>query len=299
MHLDLSWLQALIVTADCGSFQSAALKAGLGRATLRNRVEALERQVGLSLLVRTVRGVELTSAGAAFLPRARALVADSTALARFAQSHTDEVSGDVHICAPVGMPAQLHALALGRIRQLHPGLRIRLVLLEDPTTSGPEADFVLHFCPRVTRGDFRTVRLARVPLRLVASPAYVAQRGLPRSVDELNAHSLLVWTAPGDDGSRLPLQSGGWVPANPAVRSADIATLRSLAESGEGIAFVPHVEALAPVLGDEPLTEVLPEIVGREISLWILMPTPTAGSLRTRAIVQISQDLHKVLTAAD
>jgi LysR family transcriptional regulator, regulator of abg operon len=74
--LEFSWLEALVVTVEHGSFQTAAQRLGVSRATLRNRVEALEGHVGLPLLVRTVRGVELTDAGGPFLARARALLAD-------------------------------------------------------------------------------------------------------------------------------------------------------------------------------------------------------------------------------
>lgn len=97
--LDVSWIEAFVVTVQHGSFQAAAQKLGVSRATLRHRVEALEKYIGLPLLVRTVRGVELTDAGERFLARARALLADAIALARFSGEHAGEIVGELRIRA--------------------------------------------------------------------------------------------------------------------------------------------------------------------------------------------------------
>jgi DNA-binding transcriptional LysR family regulator len=290
--LDFSWLEAFVATVEHGSFQTAAQKLGVSRATLRNRVESLESHVGLALLVRSVRGVELTDAGGPFLARARALLADAAALARFSDERTGEVTGELRILAPVGMPSLLHALALSQIRRRYPGVRIHFDLHPDPTSDvGPEVDFVLHFSPRVTRGDFRTVCVASFPARLIAGPAYLADRGTPHGPNDLQEHTLLSWVAPGEDGTRWPLQSGGWVHVDPAVRSPDIGTLRGLANAGLGIAFVPDAEEVRPLVSPEEIVPVLPDLVGQEISLWILMPNARAGAGRTRAALQITKDI--------
>ncbi|MFT3772609.1 MAG: LysR family transcriptional regulator [Minicystis sp.] len=179
--MELSWLEALVITVEHGSFQTAAHKLGVSRATLRGRVEALERHVGLPLLVRTVQGVELTDAGESFLVRARSLLVEAAALARFSDEREANVTGELCIRVPVGIPAMLHVLALTYLRQRYSGVRIRFEVHADPTADlGPETDFVLHFCPRVARGDLHTVRVASFPVRLIASAAYLAERGAPR-----------------------------------------------------------------------------------------------------------------------
>jgi DNA-binding transcriptional LysR family regulator len=290
--LELSWLKALVVTVEHGSFQMAAQKLNISRATLRNRVEALESLVGLPLLVRTIRGVELTDEGAPFLARAQALLAEAAALARFSDECSGEVSGELRIRAPVGVPPLLHALAISQIRRRYPGVRIRFDPHPDPTSDvGPDTDFILHFCPRVTRGDFRTVRLASFPARLIASPAYLAQRGTPQGTADLTGHSLLSWVAPSEDGTRWPLLSGGWLAVDPAVCSPDIETVRGLANAGLGIAYVPDADEVRPLLAPEDLVPVLPDLVGRQLSLWILMPDARAGAGRTRASLQVAKDI--------
>lgn len=290
--LDLTWIEAFVLTVQHGSFQTAAQKLGISRATLRNRVEALEQCVGLPLLVRTVRGVELTDAGKPFLVRARALLADAVALTRFASEDTVEITGDLRIRAPVGMPPLLHTLTLAHIQRRYPRVKICLDLRADPTADiGKETDFILHFCPRVTHGDFRTVRLASFPVRLVASPAYLAERGAPRGPSDFHEHTLLSWTAPGEDGMRWPLRAGGWTRVDPAVRSTDIGALRGLANAGLGIAFVPDAEELRPLAHPEDLVPVLPDLVGTELSLWILMPGLNADAGRTRAALEVAKDI--------
>ena len=291
MPLDLSWLEALVATVEHGSFQSAALKQGVSRGTLRSRVEALEAHVGVPLLVRTIRGVELTDAGRPFLGRARELLREAATLARFADDQSGEVTGEIHMCVPVGMPPQAHALALSQLRQRYPGVRIHFEVHHDPASAGPETDFVLHFGPRETHGDFNTLRLFTFPARLVASPAYLAERGSPRAPEDLKDHVVFAWVAPGDDGTRLPLLAGGSIQVDPAVRSPDIGTLRELAVRGMGIAFVPDPEEAALLVGAEGVVQVLPDVVGTECPLWIRMPTARAGAGRTRAALEITKDI--------
>lgn len=291
MHVDLLWLEALLATVEHGSFQTAALKLGVSRATLRSRVEALESHVGLPLLVRTVKGVEVTDLGGPFLLRAKALLAEATALARFADEQEGEVTGELRICVPVGTPPQVHALALAQVRRRYPGVRVHFEARADPATCGPEMDFVLHFCPRVTRGDFHTVRLFSFPMHLVASAAYLAERGAPRSVAELAEHALLSWIAPGEDGTRWPLRAGGHVAVQPAVRSPDIGLVRSLVSAGLGLALVPDAGGVAPLIGEADLVPVLPSVIGKELSLWMLMPTARTSAGRTRAVVEITREI--------
>lgn len=290
--MDLSWLEALVATVEHGSFQTAAQKLGVSRATLRSRVEALESRVGLPLLIRTVRGVELTDAGGPFLDRARALLAEAASLARFSDEHGGEVTGTVRIRAPVGMPSMMHAFALSEMRRRYPGVKIHFEVHPDPPAGAElDADFVLHFCPRIVRGDFHTVRLSTFPVRLIAHPGYLAERGAPQRPEELSEHALLSWTAPGEDGRRWPLKGGGWLQVDPAVWSADIGVVRGLASAGMGIALVPDPEDVGPFVSRQDVVPVLPGAVGAELSLWLLMPTPRAGAGRTRALVEITKDI--------
>jgi DNA-binding transcriptional LysR family regulator len=76
------------------------------------------------------------------------------------------------------------------------------------------------------------------------------------------------------------------------VRSPHIETLRELASAGVGIAYVPDPVEVAPHVGKDELVRVLPEVIGQELSIWILMPTPRMGAGRTRAVLEITKGLR-------
>jgi DNA-binding transcriptional LysR family regulator len=74
MDVDMALLRAFVVTADERHFGRAAIRLHLSQQALSKRIQRLERLLGVRLLDRTSRRVEMTTAGARFLPHARTAV---------------------------------------------------------------------------------------------------------------------------------------------------------------------------------------------------------------------------------
>ncbi|MFD5134088.1 LysR family transcriptional regulator [Streptomyces olindensis] len=72
--MDLKAVRAFVAIADSGQFQKAAVDLSLTQQAVSKRIAALEKDLGVRLLVRTPRGAELTIDGQALLPHARALL---------------------------------------------------------------------------------------------------------------------------------------------------------------------------------------------------------------------------------
>ncbi|GGY28326.1 LysR family transcriptional regulator [Streptomyces djakartensis] len=72
--MDLKAVKAFVAIADAGQFQKAAVDLSLTQQAVSKRIAALEKDLGVRLLVRTPRGAELTIDGQALLPHARALL---------------------------------------------------------------------------------------------------------------------------------------------------------------------------------------------------------------------------------
>ncbi|MFT3772610.1 MAG: LysR substrate-binding domain-containing protein [Minicystis sp.] len=103
---------------------------------------------------------------------------------------------------------------------------------------------------------------------------------------------MLSWTAPGENGTRWPLQAGGWLSVDSTVCSSDIETVRGLATAGLGIALVPDPDEIRPLINHGDVVRVLPDVVGTDLSVWMLMPTARVGARRTRAIVEITKEIR-------
>src|SRR5438045_6825872 len=78
MKIDFDGIQAFVLIAELGGFRKAANYLHLTQTALTRRVQKLESYLGVRLLERTTRSVELTAVGRNFLPQAQRMVNELT-----------------------------------------------------------------------------------------------------------------------------------------------------------------------------------------------------------------------------
>lgn len=76
IDIDTRWLQDFIVLAETLSFSKAATIRLVSQAAFSRRIKALEEQLGIRLVDRSTKPVQLTNDGVQFLQLARAILAD-------------------------------------------------------------------------------------------------------------------------------------------------------------------------------------------------------------------------------
>ncbi|MCO4747027.1 MAG: LysR family transcriptional regulator [Proteobacteria bacterium] len=293
--MELYELRALVGAADSGSFSRAAAILGSSRATLRKRVDALEKRVGQALLVRSPDGVEPTETGARFLPEARALLAQADALKCSLESKDDVHLGELHIVLPVGASPHTGTAIISTLRSRHPSMRIRTTVTVNPLLDFPvDADVVIHLGDRPRKGPFRVFGRPS-GLGLYASGAYLEQHGTPTSLEDLADHDLLGWVRQGTDGRSWPLRGGGTVAIAPWFRCNEVHRLVLLVAAGQGISLLPMSMIVRPVAVGAELVPVLPRVVGGDESLYVLTPQATSQSARSRAVVRVMQEFAQRL----
>jgi DNA-binding transcriptional LysR family regulator len=236
MKTTLDELQAFVAVIDTGSITAAAEQleqtvSGVSRALAR-----LERKLGTTLLRRTTRRLELTEEGAAFLGRARSILAAVEEAEDHMAVRRQQPAGRLRIDA--ASPFMLHVIVplVGEFRRLYPQIELELAsndqiidLLERRTDVairiGPLRDSTLHARP-----------LGSSRLRVLASPGYLERHGRPRKVEDLARHVLLGFSQP-ESLNRWPLRDrrGGEVRIEPQVSASSGETLRQLALAGEGL----------------------------------------------------------------
>jgi len=294
--MELSQLRAFVAVLDSGSLLNASKCLNVSRTTLQARVAALEESLGVELFVRTHRGVEPTEFGRHFAEGARELLQSADILASSTAREGEKVIGELHVRASVGFPPQVGAMLASKVARLHPQLKIVLELDADPTRElSAQSDVIMHFGPPPTSGAFRTFALIRFPEHLLASPSYLETHGRPASIDELREHRLMSWMYPGFDGCRWPLREGGHFAVSPVFLSNHVYTVRELAARGEGIALLPDADIAKGAVQGEEFEIVLPELVGRETGIWVLLPEAQAATPRSRAAVELLRELSQGL----
>jgi DNA-binding transcriptional LysR family regulator len=285
--MDLEEFKAFPAVVETGSFLSAATNLNVARATLRRRVEALEARAGVPLLERSARGVIVTPAGSLLASRGRLVVQEASALVASVRALGREPVGVLRSCVPVGLPPHMLAPLFMAMRAAYPRLSLQVRFSEDPVNSAlDDVDLLAHFGPVSPAGSWISYEVMRTREWLIASADYLERRGTPTSIEALAGHELLSWLAPGEDGRVWPVRSGEPLEVEPVLVTADVHLLRQCVIAGMGIALVPDAQLPDPGVPHDAIVPVLPDLIGRERSLHVTIPTALASLPKLSAVMR-------------
>jgi DNA-binding transcriptional LysR family regulator len=257
--VELRQLEYFAAVARHRHFTRAAEALYVTQPALSQQIRRLEAELGLALLRRTSRGVELTAAGADLLGHAERVLAEVAAARAVMDRHTGVSRGVVRVAATAADAARLPE-ALAGFHADHPGIQIAL-------RQGSAAEVVAL----VRRGavDVAVLALTDEPAGVVTTP--LADEPLRVAVgvdDELAGATLALDALRGrafilaEPGTALratvlaATQAAGFSPL-PLFEVGDPATVRYLVRAGLGIALVPAswLERPGPVVGAADLVE--------------------------------------------
>jgi DNA-binding transcriptional LysR family regulator len=283
--MDLKRMAMLAAVVEQGSMRRAARALGLTPSAVSQQIRQLERETGVTLLRRSTRHLALTDAGEAFYQGCSEMVAAArSAHERLAALH-DSVVGELSVSAPVGFAAAHLTNALLPVLRRHPALTLRIVATDDQLDVMKERiDVAIAIGTSPPASSLVRRHLADWQNVLVASPAYLDERGTPRRVTELATHvfvTLPPWHHPADvltgpRGERYRLQ------VTPRVVSNNQQTIKQLALAGVGLSF--HVAPeIAQELADGRLKRVLPHWSLPRLSVDALMPPRSTQPAKVRA----------------
>ena len=127
MKIDFDGIQAFVVIAELGGFSKAAEQLHLTQTALTRRIQKLESYLGLKLLDRTTRYVELTSVGRDFLPQAQAIVNEVTRSIEGLKDMSRHSHGSFALACVPTMAAHILPEFISKYAEICPGNRIRLL----------------------------------------------------------------------------------------------------------------------------------------------------------------------------
>jgi DNA-binding transcriptional LysR family regulator len=189
---ELHAAEVFLQVVRAGGFTRAAKVLGRSTSTLSRVVADLERQLGAQLLARTTRRQHLTEAGALYVGHAERLLA----IQRAGRDAIAELTGGVprgrlRVTMPVSVGERLLGPIVADLRRRHPELRLELDL-SDRALPLVEGGFDLAIrVGRLADSSLRAQLLGKVPVRLVASPRYLARHGTPSHPDQLARHACI------------------------------------------------------------------------------------------------------------
>ena len=175
---------------ESGSFTRAAHDMNLSQPSVSRIIGELEARLGVKLLLRTTRRLTLTAAGEKFLARARDVLADLDE-AEDAARGVDSLRGTLRVALPVVFGMREVIPRLPEFLARHPLLRVELRVSDAYQDLVAEGVDVAIRLGRLADSTFGARRLATLPRFVVASPAYLKTRGIPRSPAELAKHDCI------------------------------------------------------------------------------------------------------------
>lgn len=127
MKIDFDGIQAFVVIAELGGFNKAAEHLHVTQTALTRRVQKLEAYLGLRLLDRTTRYVELTAVGREFLPQAKAIVGEMTSAVNRLKDMSKNSRGSFTLACVPSMAAHMLPKLISEYAKTCPRNRIRLL----------------------------------------------------------------------------------------------------------------------------------------------------------------------------
>lgn len=235
-------IRLFIRVVDLGSFSKAAADLGIGQPSATKQVAQLEAHLGSRLLHRSTHGVTPTEIGLLYYEKCKLIahhVEEAESVAALMQS---QVRGGLRISSSVAFGRRVLVPLVMRFMKLNPKLQVEL-------------SFEDRYVDLVAQGVDVAIRMGRLadstlgarfiginPWVVVASPGYLAQRGVPRRLSDLAEHDALIystvqgdarWLFNGADGRLHPTAVRG------PLRSNNLSALLAAARGGMGLAALP------------------------------------------------------------
>ncbi|MGU7772053.1 LysR family transcriptional regulator [Burkholderia sp. MR1-5-21] len=270
-------------------FRNAAETLRMPNSTLSRRIGVLEKAIGLRLLHRTTRKIELTEAGQLYFERCKRIVDE----ARLAHEQLGEMlaqpSGLLRASFPVDFAVTYLAPLIAEFAHLYPGITF------DFDLTSRRIDLVSEpFDVAIRIGESEDSQLIARPLaafhsHLYASPGYLERSGEPHDPADLERHECL---------SMLRGGSGSWTLQN-GTQTAQVAVggrfslnsvgmIRRLATLDLGIVLLPE-EIVADELANGRLSRVMPEWQGKPMPVYAITETRLLPA-KTQRFIEFLRD---------
>jgi len=191
----MNWDDARVFLAVCRelTLRGAARVLGVDQATVGRRITSLEKSLSATLFLRTSEGYVLTAVGEAALQAVEKMEHSALQLQRQIQGLDDRLTGTVRVSTTDSLAIDFLIPAIARLHALHPDVRVQLdASTQILSLAKREADIAVRNT-RPENPDLIARRIARWPVGLFASQAYVDTHGLPQPGSAFEGHDLVVY----------------------------------------------------------------------------------------------------------
>ncbi|TKT82594.1 LysR family transcriptional regulator [Aquamicrobium sp. LC103] len=289
MKIDLNLLPLFLAVAEEHNFRAAADRLGVTRSAVSQGMRRLEDVFGTALVMRTTRSVRLTEAGERLHDALSQPFSDiETALESVSAENAPR--GLLRIAATSIAEQFLSGPLIASFAEANPGVTI------DVTVTDEEFDIVAAgYDAGVRLGEVIEQDMIAIPITgdqremVVASPTYLAARGVPAHPRELVHHRCIGWRpAPNVAPYRWEFEENGIpfdVAVEPQVTTNDLRLMLRTALAGGGITFAPE-ETFRPFVESGELVPLLGDFLPPFPGFFLYFPQRRNMALKLRALIE-------------
>jgi DNA-binding transcriptional LysR family regulator len=256
----LRGIEYFVRVVEAGSFARAARDLEVSPPAVTKMIKALERTLGVRLLTRNSKKLELTSDGEQYLSVCANTLAELRAVETRLESGRNRASGKLVVGVPRAFGPRFVARIVAGFLEAHPAMSLELKTvnsLGDPSAASVEVMILVGW---LDESSFVAKRLLELRFLTGASPSYLQARGTPTDPDELRNHACLVSRGPlGTIQDLWKYERQGEirnVVLTPRVVGDDITALREACVRGVGIVRWPSIAA-RPLIDQGRIVTVL------------------------------------------
>ena len=285
----LADVEAFATVVEKGTLSAGAVALGTTPSVLSRAISRLEARLGVQLLRRTTRRLNLTDAGTLYLEQSRSAFALIDDAERRIQGQDGVLTGRVRLSVPTTYGHYRLPSLLSRFAQACPQVQVELSITNRNVDLVAEGyDLAIRLGPLPDSGLVGR-KLEDARLCLVAAPQYLERAGTPRHLDELATHACLPFVMP-SSGRIAPWlfrenqEDREWLPAGNVRVSDDVLGIVSLAQAGMGICQTYDFIVRERIERGE-LVALLEDVGGRSRPFSIIYPPHRQLPAAARALI--------------
>jgi DNA-binding transcriptional LysR family regulator len=235
-------MQVFARVAQLGTLSAAARALGMSQTMATKHLAGIEDRLGVKLMHRTTRRLTLTEAGRRYLEAAERIIAEVQDAEASAAAERVDPRGMLRVNASVSFGWRELAPLIPEFSATYPAVEVDLGLNDRFIDLIEEGWDVAIRIGALTESTMIARKIAPCGVVVCAAPSYLAERGTPRSVNDLAGHNCLGYTlsrAFGPDHWPFGTDGKVVVPIKGDVRASSGDALWAIALAGQGLVYLP------------------------------------------------------------
>ena len=276
-----------------GSFNKAAKKLGMPNSTVSSKVSSLEKRLGVTLIQRTTRKLNITPAGQSYFKRCMSGLEEIKAAEAEIATFQGEPQGLLRITAPAELGSNILPGIISEYTKKYPKAQIELILTDRRVDLiGENIDLAIR-AGELRDSSLIAKRVGAIYFAPFASAKYLKQKGTPSHPRELKQHTCLQFAPIGIGEWKMNSPKGSFnVPMPGRILVNDMGTLKKMAMNDDGITYLPTYFCFLEVK-NKHLVRILPDWRSSLTPIHFVYPAQRFVTPKLSAFITLAADIVK------